>query len=160
MTIQERYFKKIIEVIDTATILQREAALLAIRALCEEAMTVKDSRKKANEESDESYKLCIEFWLKEFHKDFTFGGQQGKAMKSIIKRMKSICISRGLEGTTDQIVASFKKMCLNLPEWYKDKDLPTIDSKINEIIHQIIAGKKNDNFHSKNSAQRFSEFAG
>jgi len=120
----------------------------------------KQSKKKAKSDVDESYKQCIDFWLKEFHKDFTFGGQQGKAMKSIIKKIKTLCQGRNMEGTTEQIVASFKKMCLNFPEWYKDKDLQVIDSKFNEIIHQISTGKKNDNFHSKNSAQRFSEFAG
>lgn len=80
------------------------------------------------------YDLCIEFWLKEFKQGWIFGGQQGKALKSIIKKLKTI--------TADNInkisiPETFKLICNRLPDWYKDKDLPVIDSKLNEIITEI-----------------------
>lgn len=81
------------------------------------------------------YELCVDFWLKEFKPDWTFGGQQGKALKSIIKKTQKIV------GDETKIVKAFKKMCSNLPEWYRNKDLPVIDSKFNEIIADIRSKK-------------------
>ena len=91
------------------------------------------------------YQPCLDFWLKDFHPDWTFGGQQGKALKSIIKKIEKL-----RKNETDSIVELFKFICLKLPEWYKDKDLPIIDSKFNEIIEQIKI-QKNGNIASKSS---------
>jgi hypothetical protein len=78
------------------------------------------------------YQLCIEFWLKELHPDFSFGGQQGKALKSILKKIEKL-----RKNPEVSIVESFKMLCQRLPDWYKTKDLPVIDSKFNEIIAEI-----------------------
>lgn len=78
------------------------------------------------------YQPCLDFWLKEFHPDWTFGGMQGKALKSLIKKIEKL-----RKNENDSIVEIFKVICLKLPDWYKDKDLPIIDSKFNEIIEQI-----------------------
>lgn len=91
------------------------------------------------------YQPCLDFWLKEFHPDWTFGGMQGKALKSLIKKIEKL-----RKNETDSIVELFKFICLKLPEWYKDKDLPIIDSKFNEIIEQIKI-QKNGNTASKSS---------
>lgn len=91
------------------------------------------------------YQPCLDFWLKDFHPGWTFGGQQGKALKSIIKKIEKL-----RKNETDSIVELFKFICLKLPEWYKDKDLPIIDSKFNEIIEQIKI-QKNGNTASKSS---------
>lgn len=80
----------------------------------------------------EFYQPCLDFWLKEFHPDWTFGGQQGKALKSILKKIEKL-----RKNENDSIVELFKLICLKLPDWYKDKDLQIIDSKFNEIIEQI-----------------------
>jgi uncharacterized protein (UPF0305 family) len=77
------------------------------------------------------YQLCVEFWLKEFHPDWDFKAVHGKALKSIIKQLSKIVKD------TATIPQSFTHVCKNLPEWYKNKDLQTIDSKFNEIITEI-----------------------
>ncbi len=94
------------------------------------------------------YSQCTEFWLKEFHEGWTFGGQQGKAMKSIIKKIKAL-------NTTEAPVNVFKIICLKIPEWFKDKDLPVIDSKFNEIIEQI---KNNSNGITTNKSKPVSKY--
>jgi hypothetical protein len=80
----------------------------------------------------EFYQPCLDFWLKEFHPDWTFGGMQGKALKSLIKKIEKL-----RKNENDSILELFKIICFKLPDWYKDKDLPVIDSKFNEIIEQI-----------------------
>lgn len=83
------------------------------------------------------YELIIEYWLKEFHKGWTFTGQHGKCVKSIITKIKEV-LKKGVGDTSDEkILESFKAICTNLPEWYKDKDLAIINSKFNEIITEI-----------------------
>lgn len=106
-------------------------------------------------QKDMIYASCVEFWLKEFHKDdgWAFGATPGKALKSIIVKLQAFCKHKGLEGTDTQIIESFKKLCQSLPEWYKTKDLPVIDSKFNEIVTEILQGKK-INTNSQNSASR------
>jgi len=98
-------------------------------------VNVKKGKKKKDVAKDlplvkNDYALIVDFWLKEFKPSWTFGGQHGKALKSIIKKLTSIF-------PESNIVDVFKLMCLKLPEWYKDKDLPVIDSKLNEILEQI-----------------------
>lgn len=105
------------------------------------------------------YQACVEFWLKEVHPGWTFSAMHGKAMKSIISKMRTLCLSKQLIGSDAQILNSFKKMCMELPEWFKEKDLPIINAKFNEITTQIQHGPKQQSYHSKNSADRFSRFA-
>lgn len=89
-----------------------------------------------------SYQLCLDFWLKEFRKDWSFNGTQGKALKSIITKIDKILIDSGKELTNEITLDFFKIVCLKLPDWFKDKDLNVIDSKFNEILTQI-KNKKN-----------------
>jgi hypothetical protein len=124
----------------------------------EENKKVKIARKPKVESL--AYGMCVEFWLKEFHEGFIFKGQQGKAMKSIIEKIRQSCKNASMEGNDMQIFLSFKKMCLSIPEYYKSKDLPILDSKYNEIIYEIKNGKRKDGFNNKNSHERFSDFAG
>ena len=90
----------------------------------------------------DSYKNSVDFWLKEFHVGFTFGGAQGKALKSILKKIKEVTGAAGNEPTEELIANTFRLICENLPDWYKEKDLNVIDSKFNEIILEI-KNKKN-----------------
>ena len=89
--------------------------------------------------STTEYSLIVDFWLKDFHIGWTFGGVQGKAINSIIKKLKKVF-------PENDVVEIFKMMCLKLPEWYKDKDLSVIDSKLNEILSEI----KNNQNEKKN----------
>jgi hypothetical protein len=106
------------------------------------------------------YADCVNFWLKEFHSGWAFTAIHGKSIKSLIKKIHAFCLHSNLTGSDAQVLNSFKKMCLSLPEWFRDKDLPVLDSKFNEIITQIKNEGQQKTFHSKNSADRFSDFAG
>lgn len=86
------------------------------------------------------YSQIVEFWLKEFKIGWTFSAVHGKALKSLISKIKKIIKDTNKEPTDILILATFKKLCTSLPDWYKDKDLQIIDSKFNEIITQIQNG--------------------
>lgn len=114
----------------------------------------------------QDYTECIDFWLKEFHPDFSFGGQQGKALKSIIIKISKVLENNGTNSEKITIAETFKLICNKLPEWYKTKDLPIIDSKFNEIITEIKQqknGKQQSNIGTKagqqHPLQRLSDLA-
>jgi response regulator RpfG family c-di-GMP phosphodiesterase len=99
---------------------------------------------------DKSYSLLVEFWLKEFKPDYCFKAVDGLKMKSIIKQIKHKLTHAGNEPTEENILNSFKLVCLKLPEWYKTKDLSIIDSKFNQIVEEIKAnGKSNTEKRAK-----------
>lgn len=98
---------------------------------------VKESNIIYEAEPLSEYKLCLEFWLKDFHSGWSFNGTQGKALKSIIAKINKIVIDSGKELTNENTLDFFKIVCLKLPDWFKDKDLNVIDSKFNEILTQI-----------------------
>jgi hypothetical protein len=99
-----------------------------------------------------SYQLCVDFWLKEFHPDFTFNATAGNKLKSIIKKFETLLKNNGKEITENTIFESFKIMCQKLPEWYKNKDLSVIDSKFNEIIQEIKNGTNSKQEQRKDAA--------
>jgi hypothetical protein len=96
------------------------------------------------------YSQCVDFWLKDFHVDWEFGGMQGKAMKSVITKIGNTFRKRGQEPTYGDVVDFFKVFCRNLPVWFSDKDLNVIDQKYNEIIEQIEKGKSTNGSGSAN----------
>lgn len=101
------------------------------------------------------YNECVDFWLKEFHTDFQFSAVSGVKLKSLIKKMSKLIVSKGYEVTSDSILAAFKMICERLPDYYKTKDLSILDSKFNEIIAEIkIKGNGKGNI---NSASAFSK---
>lgn len=98
--------------------------------------------------SDSSYKLIIEFWLKEFHIGWSFTAESGKKLKSIISKIKTyIKVHNDGNEVSDLDVSSFfKVMCKNLPPYYIDKDLKILDSDFNTIIEKILNGKNGNSF--------------
>jgi hypothetical protein len=105
---------------------------------------------KVEKPKDVVYTQCVDFWLKNFHPGWTFGGTQGKALKSLINKIRTISA-----GSTDAtVVATFQKLCQMLPEWYKQKDLPVIDAKFNEIVTEIKQGPVKKSWNQMNSAER------
>ncbi|HEY4323607.1 MAG TPA: helix-turn-helix domain-containing protein [Mucilaginibacter sp.] len=100
--------------------------------------------------SSSPYGLLVDFWLKEFHIGWTFTGQTGKSVKSLIGKIKKILSDAGRDFSDAEIFSFFKAMCQNLPDWYKEKDLPVLDSKFNEIITEI---KNNKNGKSTTKGQ-------
>lgn len=97
--------------------------------------------------------FCKDFWLSEFRLGFTFDGANGKALKNIISKMKTVMKAKGSEITDVSILETFKLICFNLPEWFQDKDLLVINSKFNEILIQI-KNKNNGTITTKDSNGR------
>lgn len=98
----------------------------------------KEKRQGGSKESNNKpYTACVDVWLKEIHPGWIFGGMQGKAMKSIVKKIRATFHANNVAPTDVEIVEFFRTMCGNLPKWFKDKDLQVLDSKYNEIISQI-----------------------
>ncbi len=130
-----------VNVNDSVTVNENETVIV------KEEEKKKEKRKKDVALPLSDYQICVDFWLKEVHQGWTFGGQQGKAMKSILTKLNAIIkdVSPPPE--------VFKMICLNLPEWYKTKDLPVIDSKFNEIITEI---KNSKNGKSKTTIESIS----
>lgn len=100
------------------------------------------------------YQLMVEFWLKELHPGWTFTGQSGKSMKSLITKTKKILKDAGRDFCDAEVLSFFKLMCQNLPEWYAQKDISTIDSKFNEIITEI-KQRKNGTQTTKDVGQQY-----
>lgn len=96
------------------------------------------------------YKECVAYWLKEFHVGWQYGAIHGMALKSIINKIRKA----QPEAPNATIVATFKKLCQSLPQWYRDKDLPVINSKWNEIITEIQRGPSKGGWNQSNSAER------
>lgn len=116
---------------------------------------VKRSKKDVAKKPPSIYQLCLEFWLKEFKVGWVMDGQKGKALKRIIIDLKTIINSSGKEVTDNTVFESFKLICLNLPDFYKDKDLPVISSKLNEIITEIKKYPNGKSARSSAEAYRF-----
>ena len=116
------------------------------------------TRKKTTE-PDLVYVECVRIWLKEIHPGWTFGAVHGNKMKSIIKKIRYTVSLKGLEGTDEQITASFKLFCQRLPDFFKDKDLQVLDSKYNEIVYAIQTGKKKS-INAMSSSQVFGKYGG
>jgi DNA replication protein DnaD len=111
----------------------------------------KPKKKKSSETSvsDLSYQPCLDFWLKEFHPDFKFTGKEGKALKEIIAEIQRRMALKNKEVTQESTLEGFEFLCLNLPTWFKNKDLSTINSKINEVLEQIINANNTNNQEPK-----------
>lgn len=110
----------------------------------------KPKEAKVEKPTDEAYRQCVAYWLKDFHLGWNYGAVHGVAMKSILAKIRKA----QPDSTTATVVATFKKLCQSLPEWYKTKDLPVINSKFNEIITEIQQGPKRG-YYQQNSAERF-----
>jgi len=113
--------------------------------------------KPNNKDDDKSsvYSQCVDFWLKEFHPGWTFESVHGKHMKSILTKIKKLLDED--TGAADEVdeVETFKTMCLNLPDWFKAKDLAVVNSKFNEIIQEIKNGKQTSKENWYNKLERF-----
>lgn len=107
------------------------------------------TKKKGGAEKNLVFTSCVDYWLKEFHPGWTFGGVQGKALNSLINKIRA----SSADPADAILIATFKRLCQSLPEWYKGKDLPVIDSKFNEIIEEIQKPKQ-IGWNQMNSAER------
>lgn len=103
---------------------------------------------------NELYARCVDFWLKEFHVGWAFGAVQGKALKSLIKKIHAYCLHKGLNGSDECVLENFRIFCKRLPDWFQNKDLQILDSKFNEIVSQEEQGGQAKGFNSVNSSSR------
>lgn len=94
------------------------------------------------------YAACVDFWLKEFHHDWTYTATHGLHMNQIIKKIREVSKRLGREDD-EYIIAFFKKFCERLPDWYKDKDLPKLNSSFNEILTELQNGKSKQKITSR-----------
>ena len=122
---------------------------------------VKRGRKPALVVSAETtlFNMVKTYWLEEFHPGWHFDGAKGKALKSLIAKIKKLLTDRNLKAekpdpTDHDVVELFKAFCQNLPEYYKTKDLLFINSKYNEIIEELKITKNG----TKQSAPRQSAY--
>lgn len=111
-------------------------------------------QKELNDKEKQVYKDCVDFWLKEFKEGWDFGAIQGKALKSIIVKIKKRLKDFDKNITDKAILDTFVFICNNLPKWYKDKDLPIINSKFNEITEQIKRPSNNSKRINANNLSR------
>lgn len=94
------------------------------------------------------YSKMIDIWFTEIHPDFVFSKIDGLKMKSVIKKTTTL-LSKYNRPTRDEDVSGFFRMvCQNLPDFFKDKDLKTIDADFNQIIEKI---KSTNNGTNKNT---------
>jgi hypothetical protein len=103
------------------------------------------------------YQLCVDYWLKTFHPGWNFSAVHGKAVKSIIVKIKDQLKKSEREISPESIQETFTIICQKLPDWFKDKDLQIIDAKFNEIIEQIKKqhnGKQSDRFTKAGDAAK------
>lgn len=85
------------------------------------------------------FNLSKSYWLDEFHHGWHFDGVKGKALKSLLAKLTKLEKDRREEAgkpqpTNEDLLNLFIAFCQHLPEYYKSKDLPVIDTKYNEII--------------------------
>jgi hypothetical protein len=106
--------------------------------------------------ADYAYPKMVEFWLKDFHPGWSFGKMHGSAIKSLIKKIevlvKETLKNEQIEARPEVIASTFIFICRNLPDWFRCKDLPVIDSKFNEIVEEI-KNKKNGTTKNKSTSQ-------
>jgi hypothetical protein len=112
---------------------------------------------KEPEKVSEDYKMCVDFWLKDLHIGWDFQAMHGKSMKQIIVKIKKRLKEYDKPITDESIYNTFVYICNNLPDWFKDKDLNTINSKFNEIIEQIKRPSNNSKSINVDNLQQIAE---
>lgn len=99
---------------------------------------------RVKKEAHPAYASCIEFWLKEYHKDWVgFNAGEGKAMNDLIVKMEKYYHNFNERiSTTEDTINFFKHLCMKLPEFYKSKNLKIINQHFDGIIEEIRTKRK------------------
>lgn len=112
-----------------------------LRKALAEALGVPYVEPAAKQEQEQQYfKPCLNAFLMRYKEvtklDYNFTAKDGKALKSIIEKIKNIT-------TTGDVTATFTYFIKHLPEWYVKNafSLTVIDNKFNEIIASIRSSK-------------------
>lgn len=105
------------------------------------------------------YSKFIDVWVKQYKTVGIKMPRDGAKVKSIIKTTREQIALRGVTPSTENTIEFWEIFVANLHKtWGHGKDLPTIDSKYTSLIFELENGRK-QTFNSKNSADRFSDFA-
>ena len=113
-------------------------------------------KKKASQEETRLFKLAKKIWL-EIRKGWVFGGAQAGSLKLLLSNIKSTITADGRTYSEEIHINKFKSFCERLPDFYKDKDLPFINSKYNEIVSKIQQTPQANGYHNQTSEQRFNK---
>ena len=100
-------------------------------------VSVGEITEKPKKQPSGLHQRIIHYWYNELHPTWFFELKDTAKVKSIIKKFKALLASTPSGNDEEQVFKAFTIMCQRLPEWFKDKDLSTIDSKFNEVIEQI-----------------------
>jgi hypothetical protein len=105
---------------------------------------IKNGRKPNKVVSPETtvFNMAKDYWLNVFHPGWHFDGAKGKALKSLLAKIKKLLNDRSREPdkpepNNEEVLNLFIAFCQHLPEYYKTKDLLIIDSKYNEILEEL-----------------------
>ena len=95
--------------------------------------------KKERKTPNTVHHKCVDFYYKEFRPigwgEFTV--KDGAKFKSLIEKITKTLIDYKIEPTDETILEKFKSLMLNLPDFYKNQDLSTIDSKYHVIFNEL-----------------------
>jgi hypothetical protein len=82
---------------------------------------------------------CVDFYCTEFRPIGwgKFTSKDGAKVKTLIEKITKTLIDYKIEPTDETILEKFKSLMLNLPDFYKNQDLSTIDSKYHVIFNEL-----------------------
>ena len=104
-----------------------------------------------------AFQLCVDVWYN-LHKSRKFTGVDGKKLKSIISRIVHYMKAEGKADmlTPENITVFFQWMVTHpgLSSFMRGAQLSVFDSQFDKTVFELRYGKKQDNYHSQNSASR------
>lgn len=102
------------------------------------------SKEKTESVFNDCKAVFCEFYKQETGLTYTFTGQDGKALKELIDKIKTLLTPHQLPpqgGEREDVIISktFQVMLVKLPDWYRKNafSLPVINKKFNEIVSSI-----------------------
>lgn len=113
---------------------------------------------ESNDKKEQTlYQKMVEYWLKVFHPDWSFGATDGKKIKSLIKKLQKSLSATKQDYTDQDVLDLFKAFCTKLPEFYKSQTLSVLDSKYDSIVDEIKKGN-GKSINTSNQHQRATAF--
>ncbi len=123
----------------------------------------KPIKKKKEKQVDESFDDLKNAWI-DAYPDLGFSGVSGKMINLMIKHTRSYLINAGKPYDRERILGLFQYVLSYVARerhFAHGKPITTFQGQYLSIIREIKDGKnKQQGFYSKNSADRFSDFAG
>lgn len=114
--------------------------------------------KNVPRESSGPHKAFIAVWERLYPTIPLRFPRDGRIVKSLIDQTRVLMAKMGMGIEDEKVVEFFDIAMQNLPQFYKGKILPVIDSHYPTIIDEIVNGKNKPTF--KNSADQFSKYSG